>query len=91
MLMDEEGLTKTSNNRIFIGHPIKLDEDVLMNDLKTLKELAYSDGGDIKTMLNKIVPTYHTASQSEQERVKTFDVASSAASGTENGSQLSAK
>lgn len=77
MLMDEEGLTKTSNNRIFIGHPIRFDEDLLFAQLKELKELAYSDHGDIKTMLNRIVPTYHTASQEEQEKVKTFECAAS--------------
>lgn len=77
MLMDEEGLTKTSNNRIFIGHPINFNEEELMDELNELKELAFSDDGDIKSMLNKIVPTYHMASQAEQEKVKTFEVAES--------------
>ena len=58
MLMSEEGLTKTANKRIYIGHPIMFDEDAFRQNLDELRQVAFGDEGDIREMIHKIVPTY---------------------------------
>ena len=58
MLMSEEGLTKTANKRIYIGHPIMFDEDEFKEKLDELRDIAFGDDGDIREMIRKIVPTY---------------------------------
>ena len=42
-LMDEEGLTKTSNQLINIGKPILFDEDKFIEFLPELFDAAYED------------------------------------------------
>jgi len=58
MLMSEEGLTKTANKMIYIGHPILFDEDEFRVLLEELRGVAFGDVGDIREMIHKIVPTY---------------------------------
>lgn len=58
-LMDEEGLTKTSNNLINIGRPIPFDEDVFLRALPVLANAAYEDREDIRDYIESIVDTYH--------------------------------
>ncbi len=57
-LMEEEGLQKTPNGLISIANPIKLDEDMLWDSLSKLYDAAYSETGDMKELLSKLVPTY---------------------------------
>lgn len=57
-LMDEEGMQKTPNGLINIAQPIKFDEASLWNNLNELYEAAYSETGDMKALVQKIVPTY---------------------------------
>ncbi len=59
LLMDEEGLQKTSNNSIFIGHPIEIDDTSFFNQLEKLQRHAYMEEGDVKEIIQEIVPTYH--------------------------------
>lgn len=60
LLMDEEGLTSTSNKKIFIGKQIKVDKSKLISDLKCLKEYAEAnDSEGTVDMLGKIVDTFH--------------------------------
>lgn len=62
-LMDEEGLTRTSNQLISIGKPIPFDEDKFIEELADLFEAAYMDRNDIREMVERIVPTYHPAGE----------------------------
>ena len=59
-LMDEDGLHKTKNSKMFIGKPIFSDMEVLKKDLEMLETVL--DCGDkmrIKTTIAEIVDTYH--------------------------------
>lgn len=58
-LMAEEGLKQTDNKLIHIGCPIPFDVDVFLEDLKDLMDAAYSNRRDIRTLVEKIVTTYH--------------------------------
>ena len=61
-LMDEEGLTKTSNDLISIGKPIPFDEDEFIERLPALFDAAYEDREDeIRDIIASYVPTYHDA------------------------------
>ena len=60
-LMDEEGLTKTSNQLINIGKPIPFDEKLFIKSLPYLFNAAYEDREDIREILEALVPTYHPA------------------------------
>ena len=57
-LMAEEGMTKTPNRLIHIGHPIEFDEDMFLDELPLLMEAAYRNDEDIKVLTKKIVSTY---------------------------------
>lgn len=57
LLMDEEGLTKTDNDLIYIGKPLVLQDD-LPEKLQELIKVAYTDEKDIRLCLKEIVKTY---------------------------------
>ena len=62
LLMDEEGMQKTENKKIYIGHPIDVNSEKFLNDLEKLRNIS-SNGSmsDILEMLLKMVPTFkHT-------------------------------
>ena len=61
LLMNDEGLEKTPNELIFIGHFNDFDRHLLMERLKTLDAVCHSNSADIRTVLQDIVPTYHPA------------------------------
>ena len=56
--MAEEGLQSTSNDLIFIGKPIELDDDLFLKNLKILIQKAYENGDAIKNEIKKICDTY---------------------------------
>lgn len=59
LLMDEEGLTNTSHNKIFIGKPLDVDTDELEKCIGLLTEAAdTNDNEKIKSAIEKVVPTY---------------------------------
>lgn len=58
LLMNEEGLTKTANEMIFIGKPIEFDAEEFKEQLEKLDKLAVSESDDIRAMIKEIVPTY---------------------------------
>ena len=60
-LMAEEGLDKTDNDLIHIGHPIAFDTDQFLTQLGDLMEAAYSNKDDIRERVEGIVSTYHPA------------------------------
>lgn len=59
LLMSEEGLKKTDNKMIFIGHPIEFDEEQFKRQLEELEQNANSETKDIRADVKKIVPTYN--------------------------------
>lgn len=59
LLMDEEGMTKTKNNLIYIGHPIQMDDVQFEKDLDLLNEESKLDVSNIREIVQRIVPTYH--------------------------------
>ncbi len=64
LLMNEEGLKKTSNNLIFIGNQIEIDADQFIVDLYKLKDAAKENKEDVAVKaLHKIVPTFTTPEQ----------------------------
>ena len=69
LLMNDEGLEKTPNELIFIGHFNDFDREQLMERLKSLDAVCHSNSADIRSVLQQIVPTYHpgTDTQPQQE------------------------
>lgn len=59
LLMDEEGLQKTENERIFIGKPIEMDYDRFERALYRLGEAAKSETGNVRQLVHELVPEYH--------------------------------
>ena len=60
LLMDEEGLQKTENGSIFIGHPLDFDEEVYFEQLHHLRGTIDDMHQDtICQEVQKIVSTYH--------------------------------
>lgn len=65
MLMKEEGLTETDNKLIYIGKPIELDGDALLESLERLRGLIYNDNFDIRAAIHELVPTYKVPESSK--------------------------
>lgn len=59
LLMKEEGLQETDNKLIHIGKTIEFDKENFFDNLEKLKEEAYSETGNIRESLKKVVDTYH--------------------------------
>ena len=59
LLMDEEGMKETANKLIHVGKPIEIDEMQFFVQLKKLKEESKNESGDIRPLIQEIVPTYH--------------------------------
>ena len=59
MLMKEEGLQDTDNHMIHIGKPIEMDEEDFFEKLDRLRKAVNEETGDVRKMVQEIVPTYH--------------------------------
>ncbi|NLW77899.1 MAG: polysaccharide biosynthesis protein [Ruminococcaceae bacterium] len=59
LMMDEEGLRQTENNKISIGSPIRLNKNTFFHHIATLKEIAYSNNSEnLVQVLMDMVPTF---------------------------------
>ena len=59
LLMNEEGLKNTANNKIFIGKQMKVDEDKFFEKLEKLKVVAKENDKEMsEKILREIVPTF---------------------------------
>lgn len=58
LLMDEEGLQSTSNDLIYIGEPIDIDDKRFLRQLDILIKDSYKNASDIKEEVAKICDTY---------------------------------
>ena len=59
LLLSEEGLEKTPNNLIFIGHPETIDSVSFEQKLDKLKAAAESNSPDIRACVKELVSTYN--------------------------------
>lgn len=59
LLLDEEGITKTGNNKIYIGSPMKLNKEFFFRHIAALKEIAFSNNNEnLVQALADLVPTF---------------------------------
>ncbi|HEX3021097.1 MAG TPA: nucleoside-diphosphate sugar epimerase/dehydratase, partial [Lachnospiraceae bacterium] len=58
LLMAEEGLMDTENNRIHVGQPIQFDDTEFLAAVENLDEAAKNEDPNIRQMVQKIVKTY---------------------------------
>lgn len=70
LLMSEEGLKKTGNSKIYVGHPIEFDNDVLKRQLEELADIVGDDSRTDEEMmclvegkLCEIAPTFVRAQE----------------------------
>lgn len=61
LLMAEEGLRKTENQRIFIGNPLPVDPDGFRKKLDELDKMAWGECKNMKELVREIVPEYKPA------------------------------
>lgn len=59
LLLDEEGISQTEHDKIFIGKPTFFDYKLLLKSIDSLREVINNGNEeDIKSYLETIVPTY---------------------------------
>lgn len=59
VLMDEEGLRRTDNDKIRVGKPIEIDEKEFVKELGILKKVAFNNQDEkVDLIMKSIVPTY---------------------------------
>ena len=66
--MSEEGLEKTANNLIFVGHPNGFSDEELEKGLDRLYALCQENAPDIADEIATIVKTYHREGDSLPEQ-----------------------
>ena len=60
LLMDEEGLKSTANNRIYIGNQININSDEMLNKLGALREASQANDSERTVeLLSDLVPTFN--------------------------------
>lgn len=64
LLMEEEGIRQTKNNRIFIGKPIDMDYQEFERKLGALDAAAWRETNDIRRMVQELVPGYRYQEES---------------------------
>jgi FlaA1/EpsC-like NDP-sugar epimerase len=74
LLLDEEGISKTDHNKIFIGKPTFTNLKQLHRELEKLEDISRGENEkELRDMLCKIVPTYRPCkniSKSEEDYVQ---------------------
>ncbi|MBO4620714.1 MAG: polysaccharide biosynthesis protein [Victivallales bacterium] len=61
-LMWEEGMRKTSNPRIYVANPVRLDFEGFLRGLEELRKAADNEAGDLGARLARVVNSYHKPS-----------------------------
>ena len=78
LLMSEEGLTKTSHDKIFIGQPSSITYEQLLIKLEKLKEIIQDESisiGKIKITMKQVVPTYKEPEEVNKKMKENINVA----------------
>ncbi|MBQ3215966.1 MAG: polysaccharide biosynthesis protein [Oscillospiraceae bacterium] len=58
LLMGEEGLTKTANDLIYVGHKIDFDSQRFLDELEALGSLTEGQEAQLRRQIRTLVPTY---------------------------------
>lgn len=66
LLMAEEGLGKTSSDKIFIGRPEAVEYNLLLQQIELLKQ-DMEEGRDIRARLREIVPSYQSMEEANKK------------------------
>lgn len=62
LLLDEEGITKTSNKKIYIGQPIQINSNEFEQNLSILRDISATNNKYlIEKLIAKMVPTFKHA------------------------------
>lgn len=69
-LMAEEGLSKTENEKIFIGKPLSFEPNIFLSQMRELMKAAYSNKNDMKLRVSRIVKTYHPEGLDETTQLR---------------------
>ncbi|MBP8641126.1 MAG: polysaccharide biosynthesis protein [Oscillospiraceae bacterium] len=80
LLMAEEGLQSTKNDKIFICQPLAIDLNEFSEKLKELSIAASDERSEIHLLVKQIVPTYVLPSERVKDTVETDEEAESLAS-----------
>lgn len=67
LMMNDEGLEKTPNELIFVGHFNDFDRSRLLAQLDELDKASRCNSDDIRALLMRIVPTYHPAPAAQED------------------------
>ncbi len=71
LLMDEEGLKPTCNNKIFIGNLIDIEPESFMKDFDEIKKAAINNDSEVVVkMLEKMVPTFNHLTHEDDEPIE---------------------
>ena len=70
LLMAEEGLKATKNNKIFVAKPINIDFITLKSEIEKLENVVTNEPHNIKKCMRGIVPTYKKPEELEKERAE---------------------
>lgn len=70
LLLSGEGMQKTANDLIFVGHEVEFDHDRFEQQLEALKTLPETDEDTLREVIRDIVPTYNCAGGARKSKVK---------------------
>ena len=72
LMMNDEQLQKTQNDKIFVGHFVDFDKNALHNELEELKSIANNNAlaqsemlAALEAKISELVPTFHRTEESE--------------------------
>ncbi|MBE5921834.1 MAG: polysaccharide biosynthesis protein [Lachnospiraceae bacterium] len=71
LLINEDHLSKTSNNRIFVQMQEKVDEKMIQNMIEDLVAEAYDESADIRQIVQQLVPEYTIRKEEAKEAAAT--------------------
>lgn len=66
LLLSGEGMQKTRNDLIYIGHEVEFDKEGFERSLEELRALDETDADALRNMIGRIVPTYHRVNNFER-------------------------
>ena len=87
-LMAEEGLEKTPNELIHIGKPIPIDVEQFFKHLEILARYSYEESPQITSVVESIVPTYHSPDSDLETGRDVYEALMKEASATVGQKQL---
>ncbi len=63
LLMGEEGLAKTANDLIYVGHKIEFDNSWFTTNLEALGQLTEGQESHLRKLIQDLVPTYRPSGE----------------------------